>query len=120
MPLPNATITLDPYRMKNNPDRIVAVAISKNNEDMGYLSYDRVYEVYSYSELLRLSNSAEGPISAQALNEAYEGSNYIVDTTLPFIKEPFLPPIKIHVSPFYTYKIEVATEVKSHPTWEFA
>lgn len=120
MPLPTATTILEPYRMKNNPDRIVAAVVSKNNEDMGYLSYDRTYELYSYSELLRLSKSAEGPISGQALNEAYEGSNYIVDTTLPFKHEPSLPPIKIHVSPFYTYQIEVATEVKVDPTWGFA
>lgn len=120
MPLPIATTILEPYRMKDNPDRIVAAVISKNNEDMGYLSYDRVYDVYSYPELLRLSKNAETPMSGEILNKAYEGSQHIVDTTLPFISEPSLPPIKINVSPFYTYDIEVAIEVKTHPTWGFA
>lgn len=120
MPLPTETIIVHPYRMKDNPDHIVAVVMSKNNEDMGYLSYDRVYEIYSYSELLRLSKSTEGSISPKTLNEAYEGSNYIVDTTLPFKPEPSLPPIKIHVSPFYTYEIEVAIEKKVKVTWGFA
>ena len=120
MPLPTETITLEPQRIKNRPGQIIAVGITKNNEDMGYLSYDRVYDVYSYPELVRLSKNTEGPITPEILNEAYEGSQHVVGTSLPFKPEPSLPPIKIHVSPFYTYKIELATEKKVDPTWEFA
>lgn len=120
MPLPTETIILQPYRMKDNPDHIVAAVMIKNYEDMGYLSYDRTYDVYSYSELIRLSKSTEGPITGETLNQAYEGSQRVVDVTLPFKQEPSLPPIRIITSQFYTYEIEVATEKKVDPTWTFA
>lgn len=120
MPLPTKTITLTPCRFKNSTGRVLAIVLTKNNEDMGYLSYDRFYDVYSYEELLKLSKNAEGPITPEMLYKAYDGSQHVVDTTLPFILEPSLPPIKIITSQFYTYEIQVATEKKVDPTWTFA
>lgn len=120
MPLPTETIMLTPYRVRNNTDRVIAIVLTKNNEDMGYLSYDRVYDVYSYAELLRLSKNAEGPITPEILNQAYEGPQHVQGLSLPFVPEPSLPPIKIITSQFYTYEIEVATEKKVDPTWTFA